>query len=178
MTMAGKHYNYSVKMSPNSVIIRTIGVILGGVMLGLLSYVPLTMLPHLVPMELPITFISIVFQIIVLCAVSFGIIALLLNWMGTTYIISDKEIVVQQGLLSVKQKIYPLAGHEEVKMYQSLLGKWFDYGTVAVFQPVLQKYITLVDVPDPDLLAEAIRQKKSKEGLPSSQVIMPIKQGR
>lgn len=168
-------YNYPIRSSTIVTAMGIASVVLIGILLSFASYIPLMLLEEILPPEASITFISILIQIIVLNLVSFGIVSLLVKWAGTSYVIKDNEIIVQQGLFNIKQKIYPLEGHEEVEIYKSFLGKIFDYGTLSIYQPVLQKYVTLENIQDPDLFAEVIRQTKSKESLSSEKVIFSRK---
>lgn len=168
-------YNYPIR---SSTIVTAMGigsVVLFGILLSLVSYIPLMLLKEILAPEISITFISILIQIAILVLVSFGIISLLMKWAGTSYVIKDNEIIVQNGLFNIKQKIYPLEGHEEVKIYKSFFGKIFDYGTLSIYQPMLQKYVTLENIQDPDLFAEVVRQTKSKESLSSEKVIFSRK---
>ncbi len=168
-------YNYQIRSSTIVTAMGIVFVVLIGILLSLVSYIPLMLLKEVLVPGISITFISILIQIAILILVSFGIVSLLMKWAGTSYVIKDNEIVVQKGLFNIKQKIYPLEGHEEVEIYKSLLGKIFDYGTLSIYQPVLQKYITLENIQDPDLFAEVIRQTKSKELLSSEKVIFSRK---
>ncbi len=168
-------YNYPIRSSTIVTAIRIGFIVLFGILLSLISYIPLMLLETVFSPEFSITFISILIQIIILVFVSFGIISLLTKWAGTSYVIKDNEIIVQQGLFNIKQKIYPLSSHEEVKIYKSFLGKIFDYGTLSIYQPMLQKYITLDNIQDPDLFAEVIRQNKSKESISSEKIIFSEK---
>jgi len=164
-------YNYPIRSSTIVTVMRMGFLVIIGILLSLVSYIPLMFLEEILFPEVSTAFTSIVIQIVILILVSFGIVSLLMKWAGTSYVIKDDEIVVQEGLFNIKQKIYPLEGHEEVKIYRSLFGKLFDYGTLSIYQPVLQKYITLDNIQDPDLFAEVIRQTKSKEALASKQVV-------
>lgn len=168
-------YNYPIRSSTIVTAMSIGSVVFIGILLSLLSYIPLMLLKEILVPEISITFISILIQIAILILVSFGIISLLIKWAGTSYVIKDNEIIVQNGLFNIKQKIYPLEGHEEVKIYKSFLGKIFDYGTLSIYQPVLQKYVILENIQDPDLFAEVIRQTKSKESLSSEKVIFSRK---
>ncbi|QQS44132.1 PH domain-containing protein [Candidatus Roizmanbacteria bacterium] len=168
-------YNYPIRSSTIVTALRIVSVVLIGILLSFVSYIPLVLLKAIFSFEAPIIFISILIQIAILVLVSLGIVSLLMKWAGTSYVIKDSEIIVQQGIFNIKQKIYPLEGHEEVKIYKSFFGKIFDYGTLSIYQPVLQKYITLENIQDPDLFAEVIRQTKSKESLSSERVIFSRK---
>lgn len=82
-------YNYPIRSSTIVTAIRIGFIVLFGILLSLISYIPLMLLETVFSPEFSITFISILIQIIILVFVSFGIISLLTKWAGTSYVIKD-----------------------------------------------------------------------------------------
>lgn len=166
------NYNYPVRSTTVTTVLRVLMVMVISILISLLTYVPLMIFAEIINAFLPVTLLSILIQIGIQLIASLGIVGVLLAWANTVYIIRPDEVVVQKGVLSVKEKHYPLKGNEEIKVYQSFWGRLFNFGDLVIYQPLIKKYIRLHSVPEPHLYAEVIRQTKSRESLESIEEIV------
>jgi membrane protein YdbS with pleckstrin-like domain len=72
-----------------------------------------------------------------------------LNWKFTSYRIKAEELLVKNGILRKKEKLYILNQIETITIRQSILGRVFNYGSLNIFSPLLQAKIPVINIPNP-----------------------------
>jgi membrane protein YdbS with pleckstrin-like domain len=75
-----------------------------------------------------------------------------LNWLGTSYLISGHHLLTHQGIYSVTEKVYELEQLKAVDVHQDWLGRRFHYGTItlALSAHGYNERIELYDIAEPD----------------------------
>ncbi len=156
-------YSYPIRMSTAIVIVRIIGTQFFISVLTLFITLPLVAFKETIDQYIPIimlySFLMLCFQMLNMIV----IVLIFLRWMRTIYITRENEIIEQKGIWNIKENIYATQRVEEVEVDQSLWGRLWNYGTVKVSNPLLQKDLYLIDIPQPHLYADVIRQSRSKE---------------
>jgi membrane protein YdbS with pleckstrin-like domain len=84
------------------------------------------------------------------------------NWATTVYMIGEKQICITKGVFSKNTQSYDIKGVQEVKVNQNLIDRLFNFGTIHLYNPLLQSTITLSKIPKPEIYAEAIREERDK----------------
>jgi membrane protein YdbS with pleckstrin-like domain len=97
---------------------------------------------------------------IVLQLVDAGLLVyLIFRWLHTVYFISSQEVVIQEGIMQVRRKVYKAEDIPTLEVDQSPLGKWLNYGTITFRTAELgEDEVRLHYVPYPDRYAEVIKQ--------------------
>jgi len=73
----------------------------------------------------------------------------ILDWVGNSYILREGEIVVRSGIINRKEKIFAIKHIESISCNQSWFERIFNYGTLRLFNPLLQQNVNLVSVKNP-----------------------------
>jgi len=100
---------------------------------------------------------SIQFAILVLLLLVFYVIQLtlvifiVLSWIGVSYYIDEKSIVVRKGIFRLEEKVFPINDVKTVSTQQGIFGKMFNYGNVDVMiaSPPVHEEIGMLDIPNP-----------------------------
>lgn len=90
-----------------------------------------------------------------------GISAIVLRWVGSSYHITDKHLVRREGIMNCIEKIYDLDIVRSVSIHQSWLGKIFRYGTVNIEISASGGYtdqVTLFGVSNPQQYEKMLRR--------------------
>lgn len=93
------------------------------------------------------------------------LIAIVMHWATTTYQITPEEIIIQRGIFYMQRLVYKTARIESVNVYQTFLGKLFNYGTIKFYNPVLKEDVYLQNIPEPHVYSEVIKRTESKEAI-------------
>lgn len=90
----------------------------------------------------------------------FSIIQIVMRWLGSSYIVSDKHLVKRDGIFNIVEKTYDLDNIRSVTVHQGMLGKLFHFGDVVIETSASGGYmdqITLVGLDDPQKFEHKIR---------------------
>ena len=116
-------------------------------------------------------FISL-FQIIVVVFVT-------LRWVHNYYFIRQNDILHRQGVINLKEETFSLKNIEAFTIVQDALGKFFNFGTIKFYSPVLKRKYFLYNVPDPLNLKQTIEKLLTLKGnlkrKDINEFIIPIK---
>jgi len=93
----------------------------------------------------------------------FVLIFLLLQWHNTYYEISHSEINIYNGILTVKKKIFPYVKADTVSIYQGIVGRIFNFGSIYIYSPSLKRDIYLTNIPKPHIIASFLQQQSDKQ---------------
>lgn len=77
------------------------------------------------------------------------VIFVIIQWINEYYEITPKEIIYKRGLIFKKEEDNTLAHLGLVKIEQGIMGKIFNYGTLKLFNWLLDKHITLYLIHNP-----------------------------
>lgn len=98
---------------------------------------------------------------ILLIPVGVGIIILLVWYLkckSTLLEVSDRELIVERGLLSKDRTELSLSSVRTVNVYQSFFNRIFGVGRIAVFTAGDDAEVEVAGLPDPHRLRELIKQ--------------------
>ncbi|GGO86077.1 hypothetical protein GCM10011348_36080 [Marinobacterium nitratireducens] len=98
---------------------------------------------------------------ILLIPVGIGIIILLIWYLkckSTLLEVTDRELVVERGLLSKDRTELSLSGVRTVNVYQSFFNRIFGVGKIAIFTAGDDAEVEVAGLPDPHRLRELIKQ--------------------
>ncbi|MBN1331371.1 PH domain-containing protein [Candidatus Dojkabacteria bacterium] len=84
------------------------------------------------------------------------------KWATFYYIIMPKRVVYRTGFFSSDEKSYSIDNIQKVELRQSLLGKFLNFGTLVIYNPVLQYDIVLSDISNPRKYLEIINNLKEE----------------
>lgn len=94
------------------------------------------------------------------------VLQIVLDWSTEEFEIKEGSIVHRKGIFHLKQKTFTLRNLGSANIYQGLLGKIFNFGTIVITSPILKKDIVLPDIHNPQqillLLEDNIEQKNNK----------------
>lgn len=100
---------------------------------------------------------------LILVPVGIGLIIFLvwyLKCLSTRLELVGNDLVLIKGLLSKERTELDIAGIRTVKVYQSLLNRMFNVGTISVFTAGDDAEIVMVGLPDPHDLRELINARQ------------------
>ena len=86
------------------------------------------------------------------------ILVIILEWTYAYFTIEPKHITSRSGVIFSKEERHDLAMIESLGVTQGLFGKIFNYGSIHVYIPLLEKNIVLANVADPYKEANFIRK--------------------
>jgi membrane protein YdbS with pleckstrin-like domain len=75
---------------------------------------------------------------------------MILSWNKHYYVINSQAVLMYDGIIFSKSKSYDMAGVESIEVDQGLIGKVFNFGTLKLYNPRLEKEITFHRIPDPN----------------------------
>lgn len=105
---------------------------------------------------------------------------IVLDWLNEYYEIRSDGIVHKKGMLWRKEDRYPFARIESIRLSQGILGKFFNYGTLDLFEYRLLKYATLYLIHNPirylNILHELIPQATEEKAMIREHVIRDKKE--
>jgi len=90
------------------------------------------------------------------------IIFLTLKWSSTQYIIKPKDLILQTGILTIKETVYSAERIESTNVSQGICARIWNYGNVRIFNPLLKTDLILRKIPNPYFYAEIINNQKRK----------------
>lgn len=92
-----------------------------------------------------------------------------LNWSKTVYILEPKHIITKTGIFFTAEERYNMQAMQTIEVKQGLPGKILNYGTIRLYNPELEKQITLSNISNPYAEANFI-----KESCPSVNLVHGI----
>ena len=101
---------------------------------------------------------SITVSLIVLFLYGLLTLFITLDWIYTYYILDSKAVVTSKGILFSKEGRYDMAGIESIVVDQGLIGKLFGFGTLILFNPILERELKLRSIPDPYMEARFVQR--------------------
>lgn len=101
-------------------------------------------------------------------------IIIFLRWVYKTFELKDSELVSHAGLVIKKSQIYPLLNIQSVEVKQGVLGVFFHFGTIKLYNPMWKKDVELTNISDPEKHAIILRKilEKNTEKIIKSQVVI------
>lgn len=85
------------------------------------------------------------------------IIFILLDWYRRSYTIRSKDIHLQSGVFSVKDELLQYDNMEKVHVSQTLIGRIGNFGTIEMYNPLLNQSTFFKNIPHPRVYAEKIQ---------------------
>jgi uncharacterized membrane protein YdbT with pleckstrin-like domain len=89
---------------------------------------------------------------------------LLLRWYYEYYIITPIDIVVHRGPIIRRRSVYQIPAIQAVRVYQSVFGRLFRFGTIKLESPLLDYDVYLRHIPKPERTANIIEEERLKHG--------------
>lgn len=116
-----------------------------------------------------ILFVNIPYFVFTVLLKTFIMLFVIVQWLNEYYEINPKYVVHKRGYFFKKEERYTLAHLGKVRIEQSILGKFFNYGNVRIFNWALEKEVTLYLIHNPmkavrilqELLPEADEEKET-----------------
>lgn len=87
--------------------------------------------------------------------------AVILNWERTSFFITPDEIVIRQGVVELKEEVYPFSDIENIELAQDSLGKVLNYGSVYFYSQRKKEEVGVVNIPRPMYYYEIIQGFKA-----------------
>lgn len=156
-------YSYPIRMSGVITLFRIITTQLFIGFISLLITLPLVAFKETIAIYIPIIVLYALITLVLQFFNMLAIVLIFLRWLNTVYIIRPDEIVVQKGILHIRENIYPTKRIEEVVVDQGLWGRIFNYGSVNIYSPTYKDELVLQDISQPHTYADVIRRSESKE---------------
>jgi len=91
------------------------------------------------------------------------IIFLTLKWSSTKYIIKPKNLILQIGILTIKEIVYSTEGIESISVSQGIWSRIWNYGSVTMYNPLLKTDVIFRKITDPYFYAEVFNSQQSKK---------------
>jgi len=91
------------------------------------------------------------------------IIFLTLKWSSTQYIINPKNLILQIGILKIKETVYATERIESTNVSQGIWSRIWNYGSVRIYNPLLKADLILRKIPDPYFYAAVFNNQQNKE---------------
>jgi len=98
-------------------------------------------------------------SVLLIAAIGFGFITLLYWYVktrATALILTDSELVYERGILSKDRTSMSLNHVRSINIAQGFVHRILGVGTIQIFTAGDQPEFTIVDMPDPHLIREAI----------------------
>lgn len=100
---------------------------------------------------------------IVMASIGISLLIIIISlWVNEGLGVEDEEIVYHKGVLKTTYTSYPYTNIQRVSVHQTLLGKIFNYGSVELYVPVLDKELLFTEMPSPHKLAKLIKLRIEK----------------
>lgn len=90
-----------------------------------------------------------------------GISTVVTRWLGRTYYVTSKHLVLREGIMNCVEKLYDLGIIRSISVQQSWLGKIFRFGTVSINFSASGGYTdqaTLFGISDPQQYEQVLRR--------------------
>jgi membrane protein YdbS with pleckstrin-like domain len=72
------------------------------------------------------------------------------DWKSRTYEIRQEGIVETRGIIARREDTYPCHNIESITMKQDLMARYFNYGTIQLYDPALKQTVYLVNIKEPE----------------------------
>ncbi len=86
-----------------------------------------------------------------------SILSIIGKWINFYYLITPDKIVISKGILNKSQVNYDMRSLQSATLFQGFWGRIFNFGTIKLYNPALNEYIFLVDIPKPEKYLEIIQ---------------------
>lgn len=103
--------------------------------------------PEMILFIYPLLSIGLIILIILQVALT---VKIFMEWLSQYYVIQPGEVLFKTGVFEQKEKIYLLKHIESITCNQNFFEKVFNYGTVQLFNPILQQSIHLDCINNPE----------------------------
>jgi len=90
------------------------------------------------------------------------IIFLTLKWSSTQYIIKPKNLILQTGILTIKEIVYSTERIESISVSQGIWSRIWNYGSVTMYNPLLKTDVILRKIANPYFYAEVFNSHQGK----------------
>jgi uncharacterized membrane protein YdbT with pleckstrin-like domain len=64
--------------------------------------------------------------------ITFVLVKILVDWLGTTYIVEGKHMTISTGIYAINEKVYELNRIKSVSVQQDWIGRRFHYGNLTL----------------------------------------------
>lgn len=113
---------------------------------------------YLIPVEtlLQVHWFGIAYYIVIAILQVIFILFVVLQYTNEYYEIKPQLIVRKKGIISHIKETYSLRNIERITVHQGIVGRWFHFGDVELYNPSLKETNYLVGVPNPSFIAQQI----------------------
>lgn len=88
-------------------------------------------------------------HILLLLIYGWIVLCIVLRWIYHYIVIEPKHIIIKKGILFTTEDRLNMQAMQEITVKQDLLGKLFNYGTIDIYNPELEKHVILRTVSQP-----------------------------
>ena len=81
-----------------------------------------------------------------------------MRWALEYYKLQPKELEHRDGILFIDREIILLKNVEKIKLSQSILGRFLNYGTIKLYAPTIKQEFELKAIGNPEPFLKAIEQ--------------------
>lgn len=141
-------------------------------LVGLLIRVPMLLAINSVAASLWVYFYYAIFYFIFQIFNIGVLITIILQWYSRSYVIREKDFIFKTGVFNTEEKIVQYDNVEKITVNQSLIGRFFNYGTIDIFNPLLRTNVTFSNIPKPKFYANYIQNIVPKVGDNDQKIIL------
>lgn len=94
-----------------------------------------------------------------------------LDWSSEQFEIREQSLVHRKGIFRPKQQTYTLRNLGSANIYQGLVGKMLNYGTITITSPILKNDIVLPDIHNPQRIVTSLEDNIEKSGVKEGSII-------
>lgn len=80
-----------------------------------------------------------------------------LAWKNSYYEIKPHSIVVHKGIFAKKEINFACNRIESITVKTTMIGNLFDFGTISLYDPFLEKHIYLANIGQPEQIVKALK---------------------
>lgn len=106
--------------------------------------------------QLGLTRYSAIALFVIILLIILYIIWQLLSWYSVKYILTDRRIITQRGLLNTKKSYMPYNTIQDISSSQSIIGRLIGVGSISAYSAYDNNQIELKDIPNPDKVEDLI----------------------
>lgn len=86
----------------------------------------------------------------------YSTLTIMLDWYSRYYILRPGEVVCRRGIITREEKTYLLKHVESITCNQNFWERLFNYGTISLYNPLLNQQIDLTAIKNPNKYKQAI----------------------
>ena len=105
-----------------------------------------------------VTSANLLIHILMLFIYGWLIMFIVFQWIYNVYIIEPKHVITRRGIVFTIEDRFNMQAMQAIEVKQGLLGKLFNYGTLRLYNPELEKEVTLYQISNPYKEANFIKQ--------------------